>query len=429
MATLAAFLTASHPFLIYHAVDGQTHTSEAFVASLLVYGIFAYRNGPTLAKAAALGGLLALGSAFRPTFVVLGLGPVLWAIRMRWSHLLVAGMVSVVGAALWVFPTFSLSGGYERWKVANDAWVQDAFFNKVSPFGSGQDAQMASINVKNVFIWVGLLVAPLVPLLGVRFKARSTDGWRAVRAISLTAVLPATVFYLAIFCSEPGYFEGLVPIFVILVVVSIPKHMEGGWRKIAVGAVFIIQLAILMLPGDGAVWRKVPSIPDLISRQVFASEYVRQATEGVEPGARALVVTDSLGSAILRQFPLLRPGNDVLWIHNRYWRSFDHTAISYATEEGWTPIPGPVMFADGPPTVLETERVYDYVIVAMNMTEDGRAKLALNTRCSLRSEDGGFVVLPVARCFPEGGVVFDGQGVRFGVSRDALGERPSGALP
>ncbi len=102
-AAFAAVLAAFHPFLIFHGVDAQTHTSEAFAAALLLVVLASYRRSPSVAWAAAAGAVLALGSAFRPSFVVAGVGPIIWAIGFRrFRHLSVAGAVSIVGALAWL---------------------------------------------------------------------------------------------------------------------------------------------------------------------------------------------------------------------------------------------------------------------------------------------------------------------------------------
>ncbi len=82
-AGFAAILTAFHPFILYHAVDAQTHTSEAFAAALLLVVIVLYRRNPSIKWAVASGAVLALGSAFRPSFVIAGIGPIVWAIGFR----------------------------------------------------------------------------------------------------------------------------------------------------------------------------------------------------------------------------------------------------------------------------------------------------------------------------------------------------------
>ena len=109
----AAVLTAFHPFLIYHAVDAQTHTSEAFAAALLLLALVRYLERPTIPWAVAMGAALALGSAFRPSFVVAGIGPIVWAIGIRRIvHLSVAAITSLLGALAWMMPTFQASASF-----------------------------------------------------------------------------------------------------------------------------------------------------------------------------------------------------------------------------------------------------------------------------------------------------------------------------
>ena len=102
----AAMVIAVHPILVFHAIDAQTHTSEAFASALLLWGAVGYRETPAVRPALLLGLLLAFGSALRPSFIVFGIPVVVWTIGVRrFSDLVMAGLASIAGAVAWILPT------------------------------------------------------------------------------------------------------------------------------------------------------------------------------------------------------------------------------------------------------------------------------------------------------------------------------------
>ena len=412
LATFAAWLTALHPTLLFHGADGQTHTSEAFAAALLLLALVAYHRRPTTALAATLGALLALGSAFRPSFVVVGVGPIIWLTWRRWPHLFVAGGVSVLGALAWMLPTFHLSGGYAVWKAAQDALVGGSFVRTFSLFGS--ESVYATTNLRWVFSWIALLLVPLAPLLFVRKAVRSEQGElrRRILVWLTWALVPGGLFYALYFCSAPGYFLGVLPLLVVFAVLGLP---EGGRATLWAGSAMIaLHLVVFALPVPQAPYKiKVPSLPMLILQETVNREFIAQGVDVVPGEERILVFSDFAGFAVHRQLPLLRDNADVMWVHSHEQAMFQHTSVSFATARGWTPVPGPVVLGDGPATVYDTGRAYHWVVVDMFTTASGRAAVAAQSACPIAA--AGFVHLEAARCFPEGALVVDGHGLRFAV--------------
>ncbi|MGF2076168.1 hypothetical protein, partial [Enterococcus casseliflavus] len=76
---------------VFHAIDAQTHGSEAFASAVLLYALVAYAERPGYARAAGLGLALALGAAFRPTFVITGVLPIIVACVRAPKHVVAAG--------------------------------------------------------------------------------------------------------------------------------------------------------------------------------------------------------------------------------------------------------------------------------------------------------------------------------------------------
>jgi hypothetical protein len=122
------------------------------------------------------------------------------------------------------------------------------------------------------------------------------------------------------------------------------------------------------------------------------------------------LVTDHAGFAVHHQLPLLRPGADVMWLHGRS-RMFPQPTISYSTALGWTAIPGPLMLVPGPARTHVTATRYDWVVVDVFMSAQGRAALRAQTLCPIAGE--GFVAMPAAKCFPTGTIVLQGNGLHF----------------
>lgn len=419
----AAALAAFHPFLVFHAVDAQTHTSEAFAAALLLWAVLRYRQRPTAVAAAVLGVLLAFGSSLRPSFVVAGLGPILWAIGWRRPmHLVAAGATSMLGAAAWIAPTLVASGGYSQWKAANDALVGQLFVRVNSPLSADSLDGFVLYNATNTVLWVVLLVAPAALVMLARIGAGQTrdPAYDQARAIALWALLPSVVFYLTFFCSEPGYLLGAMPPVVALTAVAASGVRSWARRRICLGLGAITEIVILMLPAApiGTPIGKIPSIPDLLGREAIYAAAIDRIDAQVPAGAKALYVTDFVDITLSRQLPMQRPGLHSMIIHSEYWPIFEHTTMGVATEDDWIPIPGPALLQPGPRTIRDLPFTYDFIVVGLIASPDLRDELRTQTSCDVSEVDGsaGLRVLPARQCFPRGVIEVHGQGVRFEVS-------------
>lgn len=414
----AAILTAFHPFLIFHAVDAQTHTSEGFAAALLLLVLASYRRAPTPAWAAAAGLTLALGSAFRPSFVVAGVGPIVWAIGFRrFGHLLIAGLVSVAGALAWVLPTFHASGGYARWRAAQDSLVTQIFVRTSSPFSDEAITEFVVFNFASTGYWLLLALAPaVVAVLARRGWQNPPDhAYREARAIGIWSAAPSVVFYLSMFCSEPGYLLGFIPAIIAVTALAATPDLPLRTRRLTIALASATQIVILMLPAATSYVAKSPSIPELIHREVLYRTVLGRMAERIPPDARILYVTDYPDIVLSRQLPVLHPQLHSMIYHSEYWPGFEGTCISYATQQDWIPIPGPVLLQTGPPTIRQMPFTYDFVVIDPVSSPDLRDELRKHTRCDVGSidSDADIRVLPTTTCFPEGVIEVHGQGVRF----------------
>ncbi len=416
----AAILTGFHPFLIFHGVDAQTHTSEGFAAALLLVVVVAYRRHPSVKWAAATGAVLALGSAFRPSFVVAGLGPIVWAIGFRrFSHLCVAGAVSVVGAAAWILPTFEASGGYAQWRAAQDSLVSQVFVRTSSPFSDEAIPEFVIFNFLSTSYWLLLALAPaIVAHVARRGRRNPPDrAFKEARTIAFWSAAPSVVFYLSMFCSEPGYLLGFIPSVIAATALAVTPDLPIKTRRITLALAGATQLAILMLPPGNDYVAKSPSIPELVHREVLYRTVLGRMAERMPNDARILYVTDYPDIVLSRQLPVLNPNLHSMIYHSEYWPGFEGTCISYATQDDWIPIPGPILLQTGPPTIEEMPFTYDYVVIDPVASPDLRDQLRKHTDCDVGSveQEADVRVLPAKTCFPDGLIEVHGQGVRFGL--------------
>ena len=419
-AAFAAILTAFHPFLIYHGVDAQTHTSEALAAALLLIAVLRYRRQPSYAWAAVAGAVLALGSAFRPSFVVAGLGPIIWAIGFgRFRHLATAGLVSAAGALAWILPTLQASGGYARWRSAHEWLVNQVFFRTSSPFSEEAIPEFVGFNLLNTSLWLLLALAPaIVAMLARRGRRNPPDeAYREARDIALWSATPSVLFYLGMFCSEPGYLLGFIPPLIAATALAATPDLPRATRRLTLTLAAATQLLILVLPGQLHSVGKVPSIPELVGRDVLYRTVLERLAEQLPPDARILYVTDFPDIVLSRQLPVLHPSLHAMIYHSEYFPGFQDTCLGYVTPEDWIPVPGPVLLQTGEPTILEVPFIYDFVVLDPVSSDDLRSELRKHTRCDLGSvdEDLDLRALPVKTCFPEGLIEVHGQGARFQV--------------
>lgn len=319
----------------------------------------------------------------------------------------------MLGAVAWLWPTIAWSGGWQSWRASQDALVNKTFARSFSPLSQASSADMVLTNIENVLVWLILVLIPVMPFVfGLRGKRDPDEQkvWREARNMLLCAVVPASIFYLTYYCSEPGYLSGLVPFAIVFSLLAVTRRHTTKRTLVAVALACASQVGMLALPGGGKLFTKLPSIGEIIMLDVLGRESVKQLSDKVPPGASLLLVTDHAGFAVHHQLPLLRVGADVMWLHGRS-RMFPEPTISYSTSLGWTAIPGPLMLVPGPVRTHVTERRYDWVVADVFMSGEGRAALRAQTSCPIAND--GYVALSAARCFPSGTILLQGNGLRF----------------
>lgn len=447
LAGLGALLAAFNPFLVFHAVDAQTHNSEAFAGALLLLLLVRYHQGPVIRRAALLGLALALGSAFRPTFVVLGVVPIVLACRKRPAHLLVAGAAAMTGALGWIAPTLAASGGYGKWKVANDALVGQTFVNSISPLSPAGVPELQSFQLRTTATWLALLLAPLVVAFLVRlWQTRhwsrqqspgpdirpgeaavpgSPDERKAgapVGAWTLAACLPLFAFCSLTFCSEPGYLNGAIPFLIASILVMPASDQPRSSRVFAPVAALAVSIALLFAPSMSGAVAKMPTITELIERTIRVGAWLDEVDRRVPPG-KVLIVGDLLDITVLRQASLQRSRVHYLHFASAHWPVFERTTASLATEDGWLPIPGPAHLVHGPPKIQPVPWGYDWVLIDRWASAHLRSAVKLNLSCpGDAGEYREFALFP-AHCFLNNEISLDGQGIRFQPGPSPPGER------
>ena len=390
---------------------------------MLLVTVLRYRRKPSYAWAAAAGAVLALGSAFRPSFVVAGVGPIIWAIGFgRFRHLLTAGLVSAAGALAWILPTLQASGGYARWRSAHDWLVHQVFFRTSSPFSEEAVPEFVWFNLLNTGLWLFLALAPAI-VAGLARRGRRNpldEAYREARALAWWSATPSVLFYIGMFCSEPGYLLGFVPPVIVATALAATPGLPRATRRLTLALAATTQLFILVLPGQLPSVGKVPSIPELVGRDVVYRTMLEQLAEQLPRDARILYLSDFPDIVLSRQLPVLHPSLHAMIYHSEHFPGFQETCLGYVTPDDWIPIPGPVLLQTGEPTILDVPFTYDFVVLDPVSSDDLRNELRKHSPCDLGSgaDDLDLRALPVETCFPEGLIEVHGQGARFQVPED-----------
>lgn len=414
-----AVVTAVHPILVFHAIDGQTHTSEAFASALLLVGSIAYRENPGWRRAIWLGCILAFGSALRPSFVIFGIPVVVWTVGLqRWFDLAVAGLASIVGAAGWIIPTVRASGGWATWRTATRGLVHHGFVLTSSPFSDEAFGSLVWANQLSLALWAFEVVLPLIVawiVAGARGGSRaigvsgSADA-RWLRGVLITGTLFTVLYYFATFVSEPGYLAALLP------PVALGVGMLTGGAQGSRPAAFavLVALSCWLIPELPRVL-KVPSIAEWRRRTELAVAYDDHVERALPPAGRFLAIIDHPDITVGRQLPMLTPRVDVLLVHDGRHPWISRSSLTYVTEDDATPIPE----AFGPPGAgasIATSRRYDGIYFDGSLAPYFRAQLADEASCPIAPvADISQSVVLQSDCFPGHRIALDGLEIRFGV--------------
>ncbi|MBW2159719.1 MAG: hypothetical protein JRH14_07095, partial [Deltaproteobacteria bacterium] len=415
----AALVIALHPILVFHSVDAQTHTSEAFASALLLWGAIFYRERPGWRRALWLGLFLAFGAALRPSFIIFGVPIIVWTVGFRrFPDLLVAGLASIVGAIGWIIPTVRASGGWETWRRATQGLVHHGFVLTSSPFSDTAVASLVWANQLSLALWtfeaiLPLLVAWVVVRAGGRheqlpFAKCSDERWlRGVLAIGGTC---AVLYYAATFVSEPGYLAALLPP-VALYVGALTGGTKGARPGVYAVVAVLLCWAIPALPHI----LKAPSVAEWKRRTDLAIAYAEHIENALPQEGRYLVVVCHPDITVGRQLPMSSPRVDALLVHDGRRPWIAQSSLTYVTQDDATPIPE----AFGPPGAgasTATSREYAGLYFDGSLAPHFQAQIAQRSSCPVaRAADVTETVLLPARCLKDATVALDELELRLGV--------------
>ena len=406
----AALALALHPILVFHSIDAQTHTAEAFASALLLLGAILYRQSPGWQHALALGLLLAFGSALRPSFVVVGIPIVVWTIGFRrFFDLSVAGASSIVGAIAWIAPTVVASGGWETWRAATRGLVHHGFVLTSSPFSDVAVGALVWANQLSLWVWgleVALPLAVALAVGGVAFM-RSDDG-RWLKGTLLLGGGFALLYYSATFISEPGYLAALLPPVALAVGASAGGSKRARPAALAVG-VTLACWAVPLLP----LVLKVPSVAEWRKRTELAETYAEHVGSALPDAGRFLVLIGHPDITVGRQLPMLDSRTDALLVHDGRRPWIGHTSLTYVTKGDSVPIPE-AFGSPGAGTSLRASEVYAGIYFDGSLPPHFQAQIAQQSTCQTNmAADVTQTVLLPTDCFKDGSIALDGLELRL----------------
>ncbi len=413
----AALVISLHPIMVFHSVDAQTHTSEAFASALLLWGAVRYREAPGWQRALALGLILAFGSALRPSFIVFGVPVIVWTIGLRhFADLSVAGVSSILGAIGWVMPTVVASGGWDAWRAATRGLVHHGFVLTSSPFSDSAVDSLVWANQISLGLWTFEAVLPVLVALAVSYASRTPKdpplgadpGSRWLKGTLFFGGGLAIAYYAVTFVSEPGYLAALLPP-VALVVGTLSGGTKGA--RPAAMAIFatLACWAIPLLPHV----LKVPSVAEWKKRTDLGLAYADHIERALPADGRYLVLIGHPDITVGRQLPMLEPRVDVLLIHDGRRPWFAQTALTYVTEVDSVPIPE----AFGAPDARssrKTTNAYAGVYFDGTLPPHFQTQMAEQSNCPVRrARDVTETVIVPTPCLARGSVAFDGLELRL----------------
>ena len=416
----AAMIMAVHPILVFHAVDAQTHTAEAFASALLMLGSIGYIESPGPRRALLLGLLLAFGSALRPSFVVFGVPVIMWTIGLRQLvDLALAGLSSMAGAAAWIVPTISASGGWETWRTATSGLVHHGFVVTSSPLSDTAVAPLVRSNQLSLGLWtfealVPLLVALAIAATGTRGTrtdepsfAQSPQGRWLLGALMTGGAL-AVIYYALTFISEPGYLAALLPP-IALYVGALAGGPQGSRPAAFAVAATLACWAIPLLPNV----LKAPSIFEWQRRTEIAGAYAEHVASSLPAEGRYLAVIGHPDITVGRQLPMLIPRVDALLVHDGRRPWIAATSLTYVTADDSVPIPE----AFGPPGAgasLQAPVPYTGVYFDGSLPPHFQEQIAKRSACRLaRATEITDTAIVPSHCIAESTLSFDGLDLSF----------------
>ncbi len=415
----ASWLAATNAVLLYYAVDGQTHSAEGAMAAGLVWALAPGRGALSWRRVTVVGVLLAAGGSLRPSFALLAVLPVIWALWFDLRRLALVAVIGAAGTAAWFVPTVILSGGLRRYQETSDALI-GAFIRITSVLSSEHNERALGLNLRNTLAW-SLLALGLVAVgwLVTRLRRQSGDAASERAGLVLLAMaVPAVAFYALVLCAEAGYLSGLVPPACVYVgLLLFPPTGNGRVGALWATVLGVGQLALfLFLPyGVGRTFM-LPTVAEVVSRVTRTEIMWERVHVGVGEGEPVLVISDFPDPTILRQFPVLDERVEVaLFYTQRIFSLNKHGAVTLARAHSWRSAPGQALNVDGPERELTTPTAYRWVVIDPRTSNFLRAELRAQMQpgCIMADRDEAFSAPRLdAGCF-RGVIDFEGLALHF----------------
>jgi len=207
--TLAVAIVIFHPLFWYYGTTTSIYATEVFLAVAIIGALDDDHRHPSSRCLGFLGFLWTFVGGIRPT-TVLFLGPVfldhLWHRRRDGRGVLLALMMSIVGATMWVVPLMIMSGGSSAYVDATGEYF-DHFLTASSIFFA-DDASVALKYGMVTGLAFALLLMPLAPMVIAGYRRRrvlAIDSGVASSRFLLLWSLPALGFFLLLHMGQHGY--------------------------------------------------------------------------------------------------------------------------------------------------------------------------------------------------------------------------------
>ena len=239
--SVGAFLVTS-PFMLFYGATVATYPFDALTCALLV--LLALRARPGSWHPAVAGGVLGLGSGFRPTALFV-LGPLLAYIALRSVRTLRMAVVTVAtlaaGIALWAVPMIvEQPGGWSRYRSYSEDYLDSAM--SMTSVLSGAPRTGVVNNLGEATGYTLAAIAVLLPallagavLLAVRRRDASAAPRHAPAALWLAFGVPF-VFVVAVHFGKDGYVLSYLPALALLMLLAGASAASRG-RLVLAGLV------------------------------------------------------------------------------------------------------------------------------------------------------------------------------------------------
>lgn len=217
LATVVLLLAA--PLVFAHSVTANVYSADLLGSTAVAWLAWRTRQTPTDRNTLALAVAFSLAVGVRPSLVFF-LGPLVawaalrppWSLREQARRLWKPAAAGIALGLAWFLPMVQASGGYARWKRANDLQSEVVFEH--TAWQDGWNYVAINLDRLGLYLrwelgWVlPAFVLLMVALLALRLRGPSRPAAPAAKAGALFLALwavPALLFYLTVYS---GYANG-----------------------------------------------------------------------------------------------------------------------------------------------------------------------------------------------------------------------------